>query len=396
MVHSLHKGAGFGGVLRYVANPAKGYHHLGGSFAAETPTRDMAAEMGTLAHGHTAKPVFHASLSLPPGERLNDSQWLQAASKYLEGLGYSDVPFVVYRHTDRAHDHIHIVASRVTYSGTLISDSKDFARGMDLCRELEVLYKLSPPTPRVGKLSLRQDELHGVANKGEEHLKTTLRSIIQKSAEGRPPLAVFTERLEQQGVGVRLNRTSQGSIRGISFEIDGAAFSGSSLGREFSWANLKKTYGIVADGSPAPRLSTSAPSSWSAEALEKLQALLKETPSRAARRAADTLGSEGAAAFADVANASTLAHQAVPAARFPAHEETPFPAAQRASVFAGTVDDPRSALALAETLAGSPDPAQAVAARLLVRHYATAAAEGSPEPNLFFQRLRGVDARLDP
>jgi len=63
------------------------------------------------------------------------------------------------------------------------------------------------------------------------------------------------------------------------------------------------------------------------------------------------LRSEGAAALSDVANASTLAHQAVPSIRFPAHEAAPFPTARRVAVFTGTVGDPRAALALAETLA---------------------------------------------
>jgi Relaxase/Mobilisation nuclease domain len=393
MIHSIHKGAGFGGVLRYISNPDKGYL-LGGSYPPDTSTREMAADLGRLGHERSSKPVFHASLSLPPGECLDDAQWLRAASHYLNGLGYSDVPFVVYRHTDRAHDHIHIVASRVSYGGKLVSDSNDRDRGMGLCREIEKLYELAPPTPR-NTPSLRQEELHGVKNKGEEHLKSTLRSVIQQSAEGRPTLSTFIERLEQQGVGVRLNRTSQGSIRGISFEIEGSTFAGSSLGREFSWASLQKNHGIVQDVQAVPRPPSPAPSPWSAEALEKLQSLLKESPSRAGLRAAEALRSEGAAALGDIANASTLAHQTVPSVRFPAHEAAPFPTAQRAAIFTGTVGDPRAALALVDALAGSPDPAQAVAARLLVRHYATAAAEGSPAPDVFVERLRGAGITFD-
>jgi relaxase-like protein len=105
MIHSIRKGAGFGGVLKYVSDPNKGYL-LGGSYAPETSAREIAADMGRHGHERSSKPVFHASLNLPPGERLNEAQWLRAASQYLEGLGYSDVPFVVYRHTDREHDHI--------------------------------------------------------------------------------------------------------------------------------------------------------------------------------------------------------------------------------------------------------------------------------------------------
>jgi len=345
MIHSLRKGTGFGGVLRYISNPDKGYL-LGGSYRGEATTRDIAADMGSLAHERTSKPVFHASLSLPPGERLDDAQWLRAASHYLEGLGYSDVPFVVYRHTDREHDHIHIVASRVTYDGKIVSDSNDRQRGMALCRQIEKLYQLEAPTPRNAEPTLRQEEIHGVKNKGEEHLKAKLRAAIQQSGEGSPALSVFIERLEQRGVGVTLNQTSKGTIRGISFEIDGSAFAGSSLGRDFSWAGLQRSYGLAQDQAVL-RQPPASRSPWSTEALDKLRSLLHETPVPAARIAAHALRAEGASALGDAANASALALQARPQVRFPASEEAPFPTLRRALSLTECVGDPRTALALA-------------------------------------------------
>jgi len=393
MIHSLRKGTGFGGVLRYISNPDKGYL-LGGSYRIEAGTRDIAADMGSLAHERTSKPVFHASLSLPPGERLDDAQWLSAASHYLQGLGYSDVPFVVYRHTDREHDHIHIVASRVTYDGKLVSDSNDRQRGMALCRQIEKLYQLEAPTPRNVEPALRQEEIHGVKNKGEEHLKAKLRAAIHKSGEGRPALLVFIERLEHQGVCVTLNQTSKGSIRGISFEIEGSAFAGSSLGRDFSWAHLQRTFGLAQDQTVLRQPSASH-SSWSAEALDRLRSLLQGTPSPSALRAAYALRAEGASALADVANASALALQATPQVRFPAAEQAPFPTLRRALSLTDCVGDPRTALALADTLAGSPDPMQIASSRLLLRHFATAAAVDSPSSEAFFERLRGAGITLD-
>jgi len=393
MIHSLRKGTGFGGVLRYISNPDKGYL-LGGSYRTEATARDIAADMGSLAHERTSKPVFHVSLSLPHGERLDDAQWLRAASHYLEGLGYADVPFVVYRHTDREHDHIHIVASRVTYDGKIVSDSNDRQRGMALCRQIEKLYQLEAPTPRNAEPTLRQEEIHGVKNKGEEHLKSKLRAAIQQSGEGNPALSVFIERLEHQGVGVTLNQTSKGTIRGISFEIDGSAFAGSSLGRDFSWAGLQRSYGLAQDEAVLRQPSASR-SPWSAEALDKLRSLLHETHVPAARIAAHALRAEGASALGDAANASALALQATPQVRFPASEEAPFPTLRRALALTDCVGDPRTALALADTLAGSPDPMQVASSRLLLRHFATAAAVDSPTPAVFFERLRGAGISLD-
>ncbi len=54
--------------------------------------------------------VFHASISAAPGEHLTDHQWLEIAHRYLGGLGFTDNQYVISRHTDTDHKHIHLGA----------------------------------------------------------------------------------------------------------------------------------------------------------------------------------------------------------------------------------------------------------------------------------------------
>ena len=68
--------------------------------------------------------VYHASLSLAPGERLDNSTWDEITSKYLEGMGFDSNQYVVYNHNDKGHDHVHIVASRIRLDNSkVVSDS---------------------------------------------------------------------------------------------------------------------------------------------------------------------------------------------------------------------------------------------------------------------------------
>ena len=87
--------------------------------------------------------VNHVSLNLPPGEELTDNQFVSMGKDYLKGMGFDDNQYIIYRHHDQSHQHIHIVANRVKLSGELVSDSKNYERSEGLVRKLEKKYGLS-------------------------------------------------------------------------------------------------------------------------------------------------------------------------------------------------------------------------------------------------------------
>jgi Relaxase/Mobilisation nuclease domain len=70
------------------------------------------------------------------------------AQEYLKGMGFEGCQYVVYRHSDQDHDHIHMVASRIRLvDGKTISDSWDYRRSEVLIRELEQEYQLQSVIP---------------------------------------------------------------------------------------------------------------------------------------------------------------------------------------------------------------------------------------------------------
>ena len=85
----------------------------------EKPPAELAAEFGAirdLRPGLT-KAVLHVSLSAAPGEQLSDDQWRAIGQRYRAGMDLDHNQYVLTRHTDTAHDHIHIVANRIGYDG---------------------------------------------------------------------------------------------------------------------------------------------------------------------------------------------------------------------------------------------------------------------------------------
>lgn len=182
------------------------------------------------------KAVYHSSLSLPKDEHLDDETWNAIASDYLEGMEFVGSQYVVYRHSDRDHDHVHIVASRIRITdGTTVNDSWDYVRSEQLIRELETKYELTPTASSNQKLSRRQTsgEIKLIERTGSESVREKLQQIIDQETEKAIAMPELINRLKDRGVDAKVTVTRTGKIKGISYQLDGVATSGTHLGRGY-------------------------------------------------------------------------------------------------------------------------------------------------------------------
>ncbi len=82
------------------------------------------------------------SISLPPGEHLNDEKFREMAIAYMERLGYGESCYNVWRHSDKDHEHVHILFTTVDYQGRWIDDFESKRRSQKISRELEQEFGL--------------------------------------------------------------------------------------------------------------------------------------------------------------------------------------------------------------------------------------------------------------
>lgn len=78
---------------------------------------------------------FHMVISPADGERFSDDRMREYVSGLMGELGYGGQPYVLYRHNDTAHQHWHVVASRVKPDGYKVHDGNNFAKCMNYVRE---------------------------------------------------------------------------------------------------------------------------------------------------------------------------------------------------------------------------------------------------------------------
>jgi len=242
MIAKLVKGKGFRGAVEYDLQPGKSVM-LETNMAGATP-RSLAAEFGSVRalRARLAKAVCHVSLSIHPDEHLSDDQWREAAHAWLDGMGFVNNQYIISRHTDSAHAHVHILANRVSLDGQVVSDSHDYKRQEPIMRRLEKQFglRMVPPSQQVGRAALTKGEIERCLRTGETSMRIRLQQAVDTALGQGCPMSMFRDRLAQVGVGVRLNTASTGFVSGISFALDDVAFKGSKLGKGYTWNALQQ------------------------------------------------------------------------------------------------------------------------------------------------------------
>ena len=87
--------------------------------------------------------TLHISLNFHSAEKLRDYKLQQIALAYMDRIGFGDQPFLVYRHNDAGHDHIHIVTTNVQADGERIDLHNIGANQSEKARkEIEIEFDL--------------------------------------------------------------------------------------------------------------------------------------------------------------------------------------------------------------------------------------------------------------
>lgn len=92
----------------------------------------------------TEKHTVHISLNPDPNDKVSDKDFVKMAEEYMKEMGYSEQPYMVFKHTDIDRTHIHIVSVCVDENGRKISDRFEKRRSMNICRQLKNTYNLLP------------------------------------------------------------------------------------------------------------------------------------------------------------------------------------------------------------------------------------------------------------
>ncbi|MGN6210971.1 relaxase/mobilization nuclease domain-containing protein [Parafilimonas sp.] len=89
--------------------------------------------------------TLHISLNFDPSEKLSADKLVNIANSYMDKIGFGEQPFLIYKHNDAGHPHVHIVTTTIRDDGSRINthnigrNQSEKAR-KEIEREFKLIY----------------------------------------------------------------------------------------------------------------------------------------------------------------------------------------------------------------------------------------------------------------
>lgn len=242
MKAKITRGKSFRGLLNYLLDHDRG-EIIGGNMSASDKI-GLSLEFGSIKalRPDISRPVWHCSLSLPPGDNLTASQWRGVAADFIREMGIGDNQYCIVRHQDKEHQHVHLVVNRINVDGGVWYAEKDVPKAIQICRELEKIKDYLRDTSYKDYTNHRyypsyreQTRYRKHHDIRRQHVHDAIRRIID-TAPCRLTPKQFIKLLALERIEVLPNISAAGRINGFSFKYDGMKYTGSKV--KAKWRRL--------------------------------------------------------------------------------------------------------------------------------------------------------------
>ncbi|WP_431216156.1 relaxase/mobilization nuclease domain-containing protein [Puia sp. P3] len=123
--------------------------------------------------------MLHITLNFSPKEKVFNGELADIADRYMQGLKMEDQPYLVYRHHDANHPHIHIVSSLIRPDGTRINTHQMGVRLSEPTRKaIEREFDLIPAQRRQGSEPPAPEEVRKISQGSSEPASEALDRVV--------------------------------------------------------------------------------------------------------------------------------------------------------------------------------------------------------------------------
>ncbi|HEY8657824.1 MAG TPA: relaxase/mobilization nuclease domain-containing protein [Hanamia sp.] len=236
MIGKVITGRSFGGCIRYVIQKQDALIlEAAGVRVQETSQTINDFNLQRKYNPNLGQAVGHIALSWSMNDlsKLNDEVMVNMAKEYLQKMKIQDTQYLIVKHQDRDHPHIHIVYNRVDNNGKTIADNFQKQRNVKVCKDMTLKHGLymSPGKEQVNRKQL----------KGQDKIKYELFDAIKAASKKVKILNELKQVLAKQGIGMLYKyKSGTNEIQGISFSKGEYKFKGSEIDRSLSYAKLSQ------------------------------------------------------------------------------------------------------------------------------------------------------------
>ena len=236
MIGKVITGRSFGGCIRYVIQKQDALILEGtGVRIQETNQTINDFNVQRKYNPNLGQAVGHIALSwsINDQSKLNDEVMVNMAKEYLQKMKIQGTQYLIVKHQDRDHPHIHIVYNRVDNNDKTIADNFQKQRNVKVCKDMTLKHGLymSPGKEQVNRKQL----------KGQDKIKYELFDAIKSASKKVKNLNELKQVLAKQEIGMLYKyKSGTNEIQGISFSKGEYKFKGSEIDRSLSYAKLSQ------------------------------------------------------------------------------------------------------------------------------------------------------------
>lgn len=188
--------------------------------------------------------VWHTALAFHADDRpkLTDPKLIGLAEDYMRELRLDpdNIQWLLVKHNDTAHPHIHLVMSRVDFDGRTVDKSFCKDRSREAAKRIAKRQGLIVAVERQ-----RSNVVNGRVMSAEwMETKRQIQAVVVAELPNVSSLVELAQKLQLQQIQIhfqhRKQKKGKGAITGITFEANGHFIRGRNIGKEFSAGSLQK------------------------------------------------------------------------------------------------------------------------------------------------------------
>lgn len=206
-----------------------------GILATDPLTAASSFNVQAMLHPGVKRPVGHICISFHPDDtsKLTNDLMVELCDAWMRGMGISDTQYLLVRHYDTKHPHMHLVFNRINDYGELISDKMWYVRNERVCKEIKCRYGL---TFSPGKQSVNLDRLR-TSDRRRYQMYLDVKSALGEAKS----FAEFQALLSKNGIAVSIKRSSKtNNAQGVIFTRGDYSVKGSKLDRSLGLGRIAK------------------------------------------------------------------------------------------------------------------------------------------------------------
>lgn len=235
MIAKIVKGTSFEGVVKYILDSNKKTNILSadGVRLMNAGTIIQSFETQRELNPKVSRAVGHISLGFSVQNKsiLTDEFMRNIAIKYMNKMGITNTQYIIGRHHDKEHPHLHIAFNRIDNNGHTISDKNDRFNSKKICKELTLEHGLYISS---GKEKIKQYRLKE-PDKTKYEIYNALKDSIPKCHNWEE----LKDKLQNNKISIEFKlKSGTNEVEGIKFGKNDYHFKGSKVDRQFSFSKI--------------------------------------------------------------------------------------------------------------------------------------------------------------